>query len=518
MDIIIAQIKQITNSYLIKNISTNDRIIDSAIVLIALAIFDIIFNYIKNNYNNLIFMKNIIINNEPWNFDSSFVTFDIIDNVCKYKYIVILENNMFRGVLSDDKINNQIETLDMRGITNDAYKYDVLIKLWINKFSNYKILLNLSGSTLFYICNESNSLKNNKDKDSKDTNFMPLWCYKENNKYQFIYYYNNNLYSNNVNELNKFVEHFLNFINSLTINTQYKHKLTINSINTATYSSHNNNDLLLNSYINTKKTFDTLYIDNKHEIIDLIDKFENNKMYPPAYHLDNKLGLLLYGPSGTGKSGFVTCLANKLQRSILLIDSFNHSKNLILNTINKYKKTHIIVLDEFDKLLENIGKYDEVNFSSLFSAISSEEKEKIIKNITTTNKPSEITDIVFLMKLLDSFGDDSDRIIVATTNHPEKIPSLLIRPGRFDKIVCMSYCSFNMFVDIARGSYDDIDKLLENENIKNKIIDIIKLNITPLILINTCVTTKTFDDVLNKLSNMKQKHYENNIKDYDEYN
>ena len=53
----------------------------------------------------------------------------------------------------------------------------------------------------------------------------------------------------------------------------------------------------------------------------------------------------------------------------------------------------------------------------------------------------------------------------------------------------------------------------ENDDIKNKVIQILKLNITSLVLINTCVTSKTFDEVLNKLESMKQKNYNNEIKD-----
>ena len=117
-----------------------------------------------------------------------------------------------------------------------------------------------------------------------------------------------------------------------------------------------------------------------------------------------------------------------------------------------------------------------------------------------------------LMKLLDSFGDDSDRIIVATTNNPDKIPQILLRPGRFDKIICLSYCSFEMFVNIVKGRFNEITELINDDEFKKNIQEILKLNITPLILINTCVTTNTIDELLNKVGKMKQNIYDKDIK------
>lgn len=505
MDVIVAQIKQILNSYLTKNVNTSDRVIDSALVLISLAFFDFVLSFLKNYITKLSSKNTINMGKEPWEIDLDTFKCDTIENIIKYKYCILFDGT-FNATFTDDNIKK----LNIK--RNYENSYLSLLKIWIKKFSKSTLMVNVNGTTKYYMTEDEIQLYT--DGETDNTILMPIWCYKKNDKFECIYLYGNNIYSNDISEFLKFKNHFLKYISTLTIENEHKKNLVINTIskNKSTYGNKQSFVLDFNNYVNTKKTFDTLYIDNKKEILDLIDKFANNKLYPPSYHLDNKLGLLLHGPPGTGKSGFVSCLANKLQRSILLIESLNEKKEIIFDAITKYKKTHIIVLDEFDKLLENIGKIDESDYSGIFTMASPEEKKQIINKISA-NKKSELSDVLFLMKLLDSFGDDSDRIIVATTNHPEKIPPALIRPGRFDKIICMSYCNFDMFKDISRGKFENIDELLEDNDVKNEVEKVLKLNITPLVLINTCVTSDTFSQVLNKLGKMKQKKYDNEVKE-----
>ena len=52
MDTILSQIKQVTNNYITKKIDTGDKIIDVAISVIILAIFDMMIKFITSYYLN----------------------------------------------------------------------------------------------------------------------------------------------------------------------------------------------------------------------------------------------------------------------------------------------------------------------------------------------------------------------------------------------------------------------------------------------------------------------------------
>ena len=68
---------------------------------------------------------------------------------------------------------------------------------------------------------------------------------------------------------------------------------------------------------------DKIYFDEKSHILEWLDKFQQKTMYPKSLCMTNKLGILLYGPAGTGKTGCISAIANKLHRDILIINSLN---------------------------------------------------------------------------------------------------------------------------------------------------------------------------------------------------
>jgi hypothetical protein len=49
--------------------------------------------------------------------------------------------------------------------------------------------------------------------------------------------------------------------------------------------------------ISAKKTFDSLFYEDKAALIGLLQRFKTGTMYPSHIPMDNKLGILLYGPS-----------------------------------------------------------------------------------------------------------------------------------------------------------------------------------------------------------------------------
>lgn len=74
----------------------------------------------------------------------------------------------------------------------------------------------------------------------------------------------------------------------------------------------------------------------------------------------------------------------------------------------------------------------------------------------------------FIDGLWSTCGDE--RIIVFTTNHKDRLDPALLRPGRMDVQIHMSYCTFSGFKILAANYleihdhplFDDIMKLLNN--------------------------------------------------------
>lgn len=67
----------------------------------------------------------------------------------------------------------------------------------------------------------------------------------------------------------------------------------------------------------------------------------------------------------------------------------------------------------------------------------------------------EMLNLSFLLNLLDGVLETPGRIIIATSNHPDRLDKALIRPGRIDINLEVGFCTRDMIVDMCRYFYDD---------------------------------------------------------------
>ncbi|KAH0942645.1 hypothetical protein HID58_002282, partial [Brassica napus] len=152
-------------------------------------------------------------------------------------------------------------------------------------------------------------------------------------------------------------------------------------------------------------TFDTLAMENekKEEIKNDLTKFSNSQDYYKRIGKAWKRGYLLHGPPGTGKSTMVAAMANFLDYDVYDLELTTVKDNTELRRL----------------LIETSGK----------SII-------VIEDIDCS---------------LDLAACGGERIIVFTTNFIDKLDPALIRKGRMDKHIEMSYCGFEAFKVLARN-------------------------------------------------------------------
>ena len=363
-------------------------------------------------------------------------------------------------------------------LTNQSYQiHSVNVHLWIEHI--YKTLLFTESVELIYHNNHiTNDLKIKNSEQDKQC-FMPIWKYRYQSNIEYIWCCNNRIYSNNYHELLKCCQHIEQFINQQDTDKKQK------SIGKCIYKSSNNSII---GKVNQKKTFDTIFFDEKPKLLHIVDKFKQGIMYPPSLPIDNKLGILLHGPPGTGKTGCITALANYLDRNIVMVSSLTDDVELLFRNLKQYINNSIIVFDEFDHILT--ASINEQNIdSNLLEACITKEDKKIAFDIIRSNKKNDI--IGTFLRQLDGIEDQSGRIIVATTNFPEAINPAFLRPGRFDIKLELGYCSHQMFQDIIRCKYPD-------GTIDNSIIMFNEPK-TPLELINTLLQTDSLEECLEKL-------------------
>ncbi|KAI3821021.1 hypothetical protein L1987_08577 [Smallanthus sonchifolius] len=141
---------------------------------------------------------------------------------------------------------------------------------------------------------------------------------------------------------------------------------------------------------------------------------------------------LFYGPPGTGKSSLVAAMANYLKFDVYDLDlrevqCNSDMRRLLIGTKNR----SIVVIEDIDC---NVG-------------VQSREVEKEGMDRDANDKITLSGLLNFIDGLWSSCGDE--RIIVFTTNHKERLDPALLRPGRMDVHVEMSYCTYDGFKVLA---------------------------------------------------------------------
>lgn len=202
--------------------------------------------------------------------------------------------------------------------------------------------------------------------------------------------------------------------------------------------------------IDNPMTFKTLAIEPglKKSIIEDLNNFKNGKEYYRRIGKAWKRGYLIYGPSGTGKTSLISSIANYLNYDIYDVDltqveSDSQLKNILLEMPSK----SILVFEDFDQFQNPTGD-DKVSRKKTFSRL-----------------------LNFMDGIWSCCGEE--RIFVFTTKFIERLDPTLLRPGRMDMHIHMSYCTFSAFKQIAfnyleledHKLFERVEELLQNVNV-----------------------------------------------------
>ncbi|KAK9116944.1 hypothetical protein Sjap_015891 [Stephania japonica] len=203
-------------------------------------------------------------------------------------------------------------------------------------------------------------------------------------------------------------------------------------------------------------SFQTLAINSKQkqEIMDDLVAFSNGKDYYAKIGKAWKRGYLLYGPPGTGKSTMIAAMAKLLDYDVYdleltAVKDNTELRKLLVEVTNK----SILVIEDIDCSLDLTGQRKNDKAERLTEANVGEEKksnDKEVKELKTNISKVTLSGLLnFIDGLWSSCGEE--RLIVFTTNYVGKLDPALIRRGRMDKHIKLSYCSFDAFKVLAKN-------------------------------------------------------------------
>jgi hypothetical protein len=126
-------------------------------------------------------------------------------------------------------------------------------------------------------------------------------------------------------------------------------------------------------------------------------------------------------------------------------------------------------------------------------------KDKKLNNKSNNKTNKEEITLSFLLNLLDGVLETPNRILIITSNYPERLDKALIRPGRIDLNIHFDYADMEMILDMFRHFYNL--SILEAKKLElNPKID--KMFTPAEIIAVLCNNYKTADDAVASLNNL----------------
>ena len=270
----------------------------------------------------------------------------------------------------------------------------------------------------------------------------------------------------------------------------------------------------------TNRTFKNIFFESKQHLENRVNFFMNRKQWYDAKGIPHCLGLLLHGSPGCGKTSTIKAIANVTNRHIININLskiksktqlkslFYDEKIAVLekNDVGGNMEHYIIPIDHRLFIIEDV---DCLDGDLLFRRDKKKEKEKKkkqkakvatpISTIPPTDPasmyaglmggygsanqplpsaknprkddedddPDDKIDLSSILNILDGTLETPGRILIITSNYPEKLDQALVRPGRIDMIIEFKKCNRAIITEMYESFYEaspnqeDINKIDE---------------------------------------------------------
>ncbi|XVF70027.1 hypothetical protein PTKIN_Ptkin11bG0128300 [Pterospermum kingtungense] len=195
-------------------------------------------------------------------------------------------------------------------------------------------------------------------------------------------------------------------------------------------------------------TFDTLAMDpvKKQQIMDDLKDFANGQSFYQKTGRAWKRGYLLYGPPGTGKSSMIAAMANYLSYDIYDLELTEvHTNSELRKLLMKTSSKSIIVIEDIDCSINLTNRKKNNNNNTNPSTTTCYDPEMSYgSGFGSGEEGGNSITLSGLLNFTDGLWSccGSERIFVFTTNHIERLDAALLRSGRMDMHIYMSYCSY----------------------------------------------------------------------------
>jgi len=229
----------------------------------------------------------------------------------------------------------------------------------------------------------------------------------------------------------------------------------------------------------TTRCFENVFFEEKPALINQLNMFKTSEKWYYDMGIPYSLGIALHGPPGTGKTSVIKCIAKMMDRhvvalSLKLIRTKRQLNNFFFekrynmdnpaNSIGFDKK--IIVIEDIDCISDIVldrTAVDEIKQKKQKKKDGLTDTEAAIQTLLeNTDGSAKLCPMLpeddrltldDLLNLWDGILETPGRIMIISTNHYDKLDPALIRPGRIDISLKLSYASHRVIAQFYKHYY-----------------------------------------------------------------
>ena len=158
--------------------------------------------------------------------------------------------------------------------------------------------------------------------------------------------------------------------------------------------------------------------EDKNNVIQEIVEFKAKREWYAEMGIPYRKGLLFYGPPGTGKTSLVTGLSSYFNADVYILKLADMSDASLMEASKNVEPNSFLIVEDID------------------SVRSSHSRTKKSKDGKAEKSGVSLSG---LLNVLDGLLSPYGAIFILTTNHKEALDAALIRPGRVDLQLLITY-------------------------------------------------------------------------------
>jgi len=205
------------------------------------------------------------------------------------------------------------------------------------------------------------------------------------------------------------------------------------------------------------RTIDSVILpaEDKQRVIREVEAFKNSRGWYKSMGIPYRKGLLFYGPPGTGKTSLTAGLSHHFNANVYILKLGDMTDANLVEASKNVEPNSFIIVEDIDDIKASNKR------------TKADVKEKGKSNGVTLSG---------LLNVFDGLLSPTGAIFILTTNHKDKLDPTLIRPGRVDLQLCITYATreqkLEMYNRFFQGPCPDeyLDKKMTTAELQQELI------------------------------------------------